>query len=61
MFDSIIKSLGKFWDVEHQPKHSLHPAKDEYLIDIKTANVFYIIITISILTVTVLFIGGGML
>lgn len=59
--DKILKPLQKYWDVEHQPKHSLHPEKDEYLVNLQFANIFYVVITIFLLTVTILFIGGGML
>ena len=60
MISNLIYALNRFWEVEHRPKTNLQD-KDEDLVDLKTANWFYIVITITFLTVTVLFIGGGML
>lgn len=61
MINQIMASLSEYWEVEHRPKKSLSKDKDEYLVDLQFANIFYIVVTISLLTVTVLFIGGGML
>lgn len=56
----ILYELEKYWDVEHIPKHDLSK-EDDYFIDIKLANLFYIVIVIALFTITALFIGGGML
>ena len=58
MISNLINTLDKFWEVEHRPKHSLHREEDEY-ISLKKANLFYILITVTLLTVSVLFFGGG--
>lgn len=57
----ILYKLEKYWDVEHIPKHDLSKEHDDYFIDIKVANLFYIVIVITLFTITALFIGGGML
>ena len=59
MISNLIGALDEFWEVRNRPKHSLHQVPDEELVDLKTANLFYIGITITLLTVTVLFFGGG--
>ena len=61
MISNLINALDNFWEVEHRPCHDLHQVHDEELVDLKTANWFYIVITITFLSITILFIGGGML
>lgn len=56
----LLHILESYWDVEHIPKHDLHREED-YFIDIQKANVIVIVITITLFTITALFIGGGML
>jgi len=52
--------MNEFWEVEHKPKHSLHKVKDDE-VNLKTANLFYIGVTVSVFLVTVSIIVGGML
>lgn len=60
MISNLIQALDNFWEVKNSPKHSLHRVEDDE-IPLKKANLFYILITITFFTISVLFIGGGML
>ena len=61
MISNLIRALDSYWEVENRPKHSLSKMPDEYFLPLKTSNWIVIFIVISIFTITVLFVGGGML
>lgn len=56
----LLHDLERYWDIERIPKHDL-TKEEEYFVDIKFANIFYIVMVIFLFTVTALFVGGGML
>lgn len=58
--NKILHALERYWDVERIPKHDLRK-EEEYYVDIRFANIFYIVMVIFLFTVTALFVGGGML
>ena len=60
MNSNLFRFMNEFWEVEHKAKHSLHKVKDDE-VNLKTANLFYIGVTVSVFLVTVSFIVGGML
>ena len=59
--NKFLYALCRYWDVESIPKHDLKKVDDDYFIDIQKGNLISIVITFFLFTVTVLFIGGGML
>ena len=60
MSSNLLRFLNDYWEVEHRPRHDLHRVEDE-MVNLSAANIFYIVVTIFLFTVTALFVGGGML
>lgn len=59
MINFLIKNLDNYWDVSKHPKADLSRLPDE--LPLKTSNWIVMTITIFLFTITVVFIGAGML
>ena len=60
MNSNLFRFLNNYWEVQNKPKNSLHKVEDDG-IELQTANLFYIGVTVSVFLVTVSIIVGGML
>ena len=61
MISNLINALDNFWEVEHRPQHDMHRVDDEYLLPLQKSNWIVMVIVISFFTITVCFVGAGML